>query len=496
MFTLQFGTTDKPKNSTKVPPISGSAVEVLLKEQTSVIKPVFRLHTGDKGMASASELFGYNYCYCAEFRRYYYITDIVSDTACIFYIHCEVDVLATFRDDILKTPAFIMYSESKYNPSIADTRLPKEIRSDQYTVQYPIPELDTDGSFILNVASESTAGDTGMAASFVMNKLEMQQFASQMYSRAVLDELVKFVTNPFDAILSCKWTPISKSKASDGGSAEMMLGGLNMGRYSTARKRIEGNIVINPIVRYQSVDQDGVYSYADYRNTEPYCEYSLWLPGVGIQPISMNNLIGNAGGPPPNFQLRYVASPCTGEINYVVERGLSAQSQGTIGSGILSVSGNFGVNVPVGQSNANYGGALAKGGAAAGSAAVALLATNPVTAGIAALSFTGSMISSFIDTQTVNTAVSGALDGFASDEDMLQNVYCITRSFRISDVPTRCLKTIGLPLFQTHSLGDMQGLVLCSGAYVRTWATKEEHDMMAQFINTSTNYIYGGVIIE
>ena len=123
-FTIKIGKTTKARNSTRVPPLSNS-VQVLLKDTTSVVNPVFQLRMGVNGApASITEISKYNYCYCENFKRYYFIVDIQAETATVANIFCECDVLATFREDILETPCFAMYSQSKKNVFIEDPRLP------------------------------------------------------------------------------------------------------------------------------------------------------------------------------------------------------------------------------------------------------------------------------------------------------------------------------------------------------------------------------------
>ena len=47
----------------------------------------------------------YNYCYIAEFNRYYYIAECRSVRSGVFEMSCRVDVLKTYATDILKCPA-------------------------------------------------------------------------------------------------------------------------------------------------------------------------------------------------------------------------------------------------------------------------------------------------------------------------------------------------------------------------------------------------------
>lgn len=491
MFTLQFGTTNKAKNSTKVPAVSGSTVEVLLKESTSIIKPVFKINTGQNGMASASELFGYNYCYCAEFRRYYYITDIVSETAVVFYIHCEVDVLATFRDDILNTRAFVMYSQSTYNMLLNDSRLAKGVTFEDTSVTTKINKFDTIGSFIITLASDQATGETGLAQSYALDSTQMSIIAAKLFSREFFDEVSKFLGNPLSAVIACKWTPIKLTEAS-GVPTGLNIGGVAFPSSATAKKQVVGDFSITPYLKYKTVD--GFSERAgDYRNSEPWSNYSLWLPGAGLTDISFNKFGGDALN--PSLNITYIASPCTGDVTYLIAK---APEEGVSGT-FLTVRGNFGVDIPLAAGGADFKGTISSGGTAIGGAATSILGAftgNAFVAGAGILTAAGGSIGAMIDTASTTTQVSGSLGGFTNNDDMLQSACCITRNYHISDTPENCRDTIGLPLYATRRLGSLSGYVKCEGAYVKTWATQEEHYMIAQYVNSSSSGQFGGVIIE
>ena len=90
---------------------------VLLKAPTSVINPTFIIDAGVEGTAEHSmykDWPKYNYCYCSEFGRYYWIMDTKSISNRIVEIICHVDVLASFKDLIgnLKD-IFIKYTSKK-----------------------------------------------------------------------------------------------------------------------------------------------------------------------------------------------------------------------------------------------------------------------------------------------------------------------------------------------------------------------------------------------
>lgn len=85
-----------------------------LRENTSIVTPMFTIE------GVFSELSQANYIYVAEFRRYYYITDMVQIAGNLTQISCRVDVLMSFKDEILANTAVIARQEAKFNRYLND----------------------------------------------------------------------------------------------------------------------------------------------------------------------------------------------------------------------------------------------------------------------------------------------------------------------------------------------------------------------------------------
>ena len=102
---------NKRKNSTKRPS-GGHKRNVVLLDDVSLYSPVFQ-----------SEYWDYNDNYCYWANRYYYVTDVVTLRQNLFEVHCEIDPLATWKDDIMNTTAFVTFSTSSFDIGIPDYRL-------------------------------------------------------------------------------------------------------------------------------------------------------------------------------------------------------------------------------------------------------------------------------------------------------------------------------------------------------------------------------------
>lgn len=500
-FTLGFGTTNKPRNSTKIPSISASC-QVLLKDDTSIVRPTWRVHLGHGGApANLAELSKMNCCYCAEFDRYYFITNIISETAVIALVMCEVDVLATYRTEIFGTDAFIMYAESEFNPMIPDGRLPLTGASKARFISYPMVHTDTTGCFCLTTATPNNDGTTGPASSVVMSEGELMSLAAKLYANDFWDSIKNEFYHPSEAIIGCKWTPIGLAHASGGGSSQIKIGKYDLGSGANAKRLVTATLATSIYIPHADSDPAKITGY-DYRNLEPYTEYYMWLPGVGIVQIPMKHFIGKgeALGEFVQLQTSYAASPLTGDITYFIQRTLDSSGNiDGVGTAPIVIKGNFGVDIPVASVNGAFGSMIQSvaGTIGGGVMAVAGGVTGNPAAFVAGITMEASSgLKAGLDSIATTTTISGGMGGWSVPETAHTSIGAITIAYDISDEPNNILKTIGRPLFMNKSIGSMQGLIKCTGAFVQCNATEEEHQMLAQYVNSSTNFIYGGVIIE
>lgn len=126
-----------------------------LKNNTSVRNPVIQLKLADYDNARQC-----NYCYIVDFNRYYYIDDIRIVNA-IIEISMTVDVLESYKEDILNSTQLVARQENKKNYSIIDNRLP--MCSDvSITCHYPDKTYDkfttSEGFFVLGTTGGVTNG--------------------------------------------------------------------------------------------------------------------------------------------------------------------------------------------------------------------------------------------------------------------------------------------------------------------------------------------------
>lgn len=90
--------------------------DCLIKENTSIIDPIIKIVSND--------LHNINYAYIKNFNRYYYVNDIVSLNNNLWELHLHVDVLMTYKEQILKLNAIIDRYEKSGNLYLNDNEYP------------------------------------------------------------------------------------------------------------------------------------------------------------------------------------------------------------------------------------------------------------------------------------------------------------------------------------------------------------------------------------
>lgn len=88
----------------------------VLKDGCSIIDPVILIDT----TLSDNMLADINYVYVETFGRYYYVTNIVLEHTTLYSVHCHVDVLMSFKDEMLENSGVIARQENAYNLYLDD----------------------------------------------------------------------------------------------------------------------------------------------------------------------------------------------------------------------------------------------------------------------------------------------------------------------------------------------------------------------------------------
>jgi hypothetical protein len=113
MLSVQLMNNSSPVDKIGKSLSAGSTYNCALKDDTSVLDPVIILQTSDN-------IFSYNYMYIQEFGRYYFIKDIKSLNNNRWQVSAHVDVLETYKTQILANSAVIKRQEKLFNLYLDD----------------------------------------------------------------------------------------------------------------------------------------------------------------------------------------------------------------------------------------------------------------------------------------------------------------------------------------------------------------------------------------
>ena len=98
-------------------------LHILLQENKLVVDDNDNLVKNDSNnviFKALSQILSANYMYIPLFNRYYFISDISSVANHLWRITSNVDVLMSYKDQILETNAFVARNQNEFNKDIID----------------------------------------------------------------------------------------------------------------------------------------------------------------------------------------------------------------------------------------------------------------------------------------------------------------------------------------------------------------------------------------
>lgn len=307
----------KKRNSTKQP-IPGIESDVSFKNNTSIISPTFIIS-------------GINTLNITEVKwdnRFYFVNNKVFVNSNICELNCELDLLATYKSDILNTTQFVEYSASTYNLDILDTRIGKHITPSTSLSYGESTVLPNDTPILVfNTSSKTVNSNTGVGTWY----LNSQQLSSiidkltiDLSSIHELTDLFKtfFSGASIQNILKVTWLPFYPVSI---GSSNVIVGNLDTGinAYFPTSTMVEVNETIQ-------IPWKG----SGYLRSSAYNTLSIYLPYVGNIGLNADEYI-DSSHLTVNYTIDIVDGSCLVEIS------------GNKGGGLRSFTCKLGVDIPI-----------------------------------------------------------------------------------------------------------------------------------------------------
>lgn len=443
---------NKRKNSTKRP-TGGEERDVVLLDDVSLYSPVFECNYWD-----------YNDNYAKWAGRYYYVVDVVCVRNDLFDVHCEIDPLATWKDDIMATNAFVLFSTSSYDIGIPDPRLSSDPITITKSASTPVfPDLKE--AYVVTYIGTDSCPSVGISED-KLKTLQMKMMSDKFIEtcRDWYKKLIKtgetdglitsnliasLIGNTSNTVTSCIYMPKFYGHK---GQSIVLAGDFWTG--------LVGTVPYHTLSETYNISIPWAFPIGDFRNTAQFTSMAIYLPGYGFIALNADNYQGKGSIP-----VQATLDSFTGEITYLVD-------------GKAKATCTTGYPVQVGTSQkGNVIGAIAGMTQAAASGYIGN-ALGAISSGYNAVrSIMG------VDPSSV-----GSMGGSSAFE-CYKNILVLVMAHNTNVDPSSVGSTIGRPLNAVRNIGSLSGYVQTTDAEVPTSAPDEYKTV----INGSLN---GGMYIE
>ena len=453
----------KRKNSTKQPnDATATQIDVVLKEDTSIDTPSIILKGNNISI---------DYCYIADFGKYYFVGSPIILTNGTTQYDLEEDYLATHKSAIGSTVAEIAYSSTGYDAYIVDTRLPAKttVTTEHVSVA---SGLDATGCYILSLITDKANGKTGAIGHYLMDEANLKNLVANLYDVSIQSVVAEAFYSPMDMIANCIWIPVSYSDASSLCSASESIT-LNNSPINTSGRPVSGCQVTVPIKIYASVPIAIPGRFSDFRDEQPYTTASLYLPGIGLTDLNINDFSSSA-----NVNVYLKVDITNGDITYFI-----FNDNNDI---LKTVSFNGAEPVPLAHVSANSKGALTGIGGAAAMVASALLGAGNMSSMLTA----GSLMAAGSTALSFNQRATSMKGGYSGRSSFAETVYMLTMVRQDTADPTNVnyIARWGRPVGKTQAISNHSGYVQCDNASVAIAGDNSERDIINNYLNTGFYY--------
>lgn len=380
---VYVGTNSKKFNSTFQADWSGkwSPISVVLKQNTDIDRPTFSVYLPEQTFAPT-----WNGMYIPLLKAYYWITSIVSVGNKRYEISATLDVLATYRTDILNTSCFIEYG---FNTDASGANMRLQDRRQCVSLVPKIATRWTDiaegvvspqiGCYILTAVGEND----GVTA-YALSHAQLVKLINDLNNDfgTALDELVEPIDvfrfwsknaltqgSAISAIRSCQWIPIYLSAIHADGNKVIYLGDY---KTHALGKVLDGNTLI---VKNTSLKIPWMSS--DWKRMNSQIQVYVPFFGTFDVPVSQCNNVDAL-----NFTWAFEV--LSGSVSVRVEAGEYTVYTGTTNVAVPYAIGSSNVTTQqfTGGAMTMLSGAIQVGGGVVGAATTAASAMSaPVTGG-------------------------------------------------------------------------------------------------------------------
>jgi hypothetical protein len=332
------------------------------RNSVSVLNPVIELEM--------DELPKINYVYLVALHRYYYVTDITIIRNRLYALHLAVDVLMSYKDEILNLNPIIERQENYYNNLLVNDHVITQLKYN-YSTQTAEGDISfsmTDLDFIITALTSTDTGNPPVTqqqvtllspmcgAYLITSKNAFLQFAEGILNPSFWDSVSAMFTNKGEYIYGIKGINFNIKSTTNlpwTGTSSISLGGKSVTGLDSSNVFIVP-MGCTPYLEFRFDIPSVIDNNFAFMRTSPYTEYELFLPFVGWITLDADIIFSQ------NITYLYIIyyiDVVTLNATVVVSKISATGTQSPIkvrGENILYMTNcNVGVDIPWGTTNIN-----------------------------------------------------------------------------------------------------------------------------------------------
>lgn len=484
-FEVRFFKFSKRENSTALPDVTGGAVfSCTLKENCSLNNPSLRLELQRlDGTHDPNAWPDYNYCWVKPWNKFFFVDDWVNEFP-LWRAQCSIDVLASYKAEILASTQFVSYSSVSGGSWLPDTRIPLVRSAVTASNSVAMDSIFVSGGlYILSYIGKQASGlvalgeasmralinsisggnddfeqaainrvDTYFGGQAPATAEEALYAMSQVFTQN--DILGKAYGTAPSCLRSCIYTPL---RVTGNANTPIWLGNYNTG--------VTG-IGISGTPTTGSVSVSIPWQHSDWRRV--ICEsVYMYLPLVGMVALSADDLVNQS-----TLTVEYSYTLTDATIAYRVVAG--SQVIGTYG-------GSCAINYPLGINQQASAGQVMQSVMQGVSQTVSAGITGNVAGAVAGVAMTAY---NALDTALTSHPSSVGGIGGGAGSGLSRSVVCYTVNHDTVIAPSDMAATMGVPTMQPIQLSSASGYCQCVNAHVAANASLEELSAITAMLNT------------
>lgn len=465
----------KRNNSTKqISSESYTELDLVLKEATSIENPVF-LISGDH--------FNYTYAYIADWNRYYFVDQILSSANNLTQITLKEDYLASWKSAIGSTSAHIEYSSTGYDVDLIDPRISVMASKLKYASSPEELGFYSKGAYIIGIINDQSFGKVGAVSYYLITETSLQKLIAHLTDPSVVSDITQIFTGDWlQLIPTCIWIPVAELTVETTFGAGIGPGhSLTIGSSALASLTFS-DVTVHDITKPSAqlggtVSVNIPYKWLDFRDCQPYTSASLYLPGLGLVDININDFYESTS---VNIITRMDCT--TGDITYMIFDDNMIL--------LKSIMFNAGVQVALAHIVSNGGSTLAGiGGVVGGLAGLSVAAATGNIPGViaAGVGVVAGASNTLLSANQRSASIKGANTGRSAFAITYAQVILVCMDTEDPDDADYIAKW-GRPVCLTHAISNHSGYVRCNDASVSINGLDSEREVINSYLNGGFYY--------